>query len=228
MVSLAMNYDYDYLWIMDDDVLPEIDCLDRLLSCMDDSHMVCVPNRTDDKYSDTAVLCYSLQNPIKLTPGSRIKRVPCKDIQDEMIEVQAMVFEGPLVDTRIVKKVGLPDEKYFIFFDDSDYCRRILKYTKVRLVKSAILHKQIIPEPQTEFGWRDYYSYRNCFVYDRKYGKNVLVRKLRPYLIRTFGMWNARRKYGKEAHDIIKIAYIDAINDKLGKTVEPGKMKEYL
>lgn len=228
VIKNAMRHDFDYLWVMDDDVLPEKDCLKILMSGMDSTHRVCIPNRTDNNFTDTAVIKYSLRNPFKLSPAQRIKRVPCKDINQNMIDVQAMAFEGPLIDTEVIKKVGYPDIQYFILFDDSDYCRRLLQFTKVRLVKTAILHKQIIPSDQIEFGWKDYYSYRNCFVYDKKYGKNIFVKVLRPWLIMTYCSLHEGRKFGKKASKTIKIAYKDAINNKMGKTVEPGMLDEYI
>lgn len=223
-----MKHRFDYLWIMDDDVLPEFNCLNELLAGMDDSHKVCIPDRTDDNYTDTAVIEYDLNNPFKLTLAQRIKRIPCKEINTNYIDVQAMAFEGPLVDTSIIDKVGLPDSDYFILFDDSDYCRRILKYTNVRLVKSAILHKQIIPSTTHELNWKDSYSYRNGFFYDQKYGRNYFVRKCRPFIFKTFCAWHGGRKYGRIGSDLVKRAYRDAKNNIRGKTFVPGKLGEYL
>jgi len=228
VVQLAMKHKFDYLWIMDDDVLPSLDCLNNLRNGLDDEHKVVIPDRTDDLYSDTAVIKYSLYNPFKLTMGQRVTRVPCCDLKEPYIDVQAMAFEGPLIDTEIVKKVGYPDKNYFILFDDSDYCRRILQFTRVRLVKSAILHKQIIPTNKKELDWKEYYSYRNGFVFDRKYGKNGFVRHLRPFLIKSFSKWREGKRYGNIARDLISVAYRDALSNNMGKTLQPGKIKEYL
>lgn len=41
--------------------------------------------------------------------------------------VEAVVFAAVLIPKNIIEKVGLLDERYFMFFEDLDYCRRIKK-----------------------------------------------------------------------------------------------------
>ena len=43
----------------------------------------------------------------------------------EHIQVEAVIGAVFLIPKKIIKKVGLLDERYFIYFEDLDYCRRI-------------------------------------------------------------------------------------------------------
>jgi len=43
------------------------------------------------------------------------------------IEVDVAVMAAFLIPTSTIKKIGLLDEKYFMYFEDFDYCRRIKK-----------------------------------------------------------------------------------------------------
>ena len=67
------------------------------------------------------------------------------NLTQDYVEVVDMPFEGPLFTREIVEKTGVPDKNYIILYDDSDYARRALNYTKIRYIPSAMLHKAIIP-----------------------------------------------------------------------------------
>lgn len=230
-VELAMKSEWDYLWIMDDDVLPEKDCLSYLLDGIDEGHKVCIPNRTDGDYVDHAAIKYSLHNPFKIRMKNRLKTIKCSELMKrgkDYAEVFAFTFEGPLISTEIVKKIGYPNADYFILYDDSDYCRRCLEHTHVRMVLNAILHKQIIPSKEDAVSWRTYYVYRNCFYFDHTYGKNYLTRNLRPFLISHSLMAQSIIRGDRLKYNILRAAYLDFKKGKMGKTVIPGELDDYL
>lgn len=226
---IASLHQHDYLWAMDDDVLPEKKCLEILLSKIDPNHNVVVPSRTDNRFVDWVVVSYNLTNPFVFNIRKRLKTVYSTDLKEDCVDTYAFPLEGPLFCMNIIRKVGYPDSKYFIMYDDSDYARRCLAETKIRYVKSACLHKQIIPVKSEGFSWKEYYGFRNCFLYDIKYGKNIGVRKVRPFLIMlaTY-LWNKYKRHDNLAASTVKIAYKDAISGRMGKTVEPGKLEKYL
>lgn len=214
---------FDYLWVMDDDVLPEKDCLEKMVNNMSDEYGLCLPNRSDDKFKDYAVIRHNMKNPFVVYMQRKTK---IYNLDKEYYDIQDMPFEGPLIDVNVVKKVGLPDKDYFIFYDDTDYCRRCLKYTKAKLISNAILHKQIIPKENksSKMNWRNYYSYRNCIYFDKTYGENWFVKNLSPRIfILEIYLKNIilLRFYNLK---IIKKAYKDGMKNIRGKTIEPGSM----
>lgn len=225
----AASGEHDFLWSMDDDVLPEEDCLEILLSKIDNEHKVAVPSRTDNRFTDYTSVSYNLTNPFVFRLTDRLKIVHTTELKDECTEAHTFPFEGPLFSMDVVKKIGYPDSSYFIQYDDSDYARRCLSCTKIWFVKSACLHKQIIPATDNQFTWKHYYGYRNCFIYDMKYGKNVGVRKLRPFLIMLSSYVKSKFiKRDSIRARAVRMAYKDAVSGKRGMTVKPGKLEEYL
>ena len=120
----------------------------------------------------------------------------------------------------------MPKKELFIIFDDSEYAYRASKVTEMHYIKKAILHKQIIPssDPSRLMGWKEYYSYRNQYWYDRTYGENVFVRYLRPIFNHVDLCLRAivRRKWSN--FTVLKKAYHDGTKGILGKTVDPGSI----
>lgn len=227
--KMASANQHDFLWAMDDDVLPEKDCLEILLSKIDEEHKVTFPSRTDENFMDHIAVSYNLTNPFVFKVNDRYKTAYSTELKEECVDTYAFPLEGPLFSMDIVRKVGYPDSSYFIMYDDSDYARRCLSYTKIRYVTSACLHKQIIPSADAEFNWKGYYGYRNCFFYDMKYGKNIGVRRFRPFFI-MLGVFimNKYVRHNDLVADTVKVAFRDAMAGRRGMTVEPGKLEEYL
>ena len=134
-----------------------------------------------------------------------------------------MTFEGPLFARKIVEEIGLPDAGYFILFDDTDYACRASEYTKIRYIRNAKLHKMIIPAKikNDKWGWKAYYKMRNSVYLERKLGKNIRVRYVRP-LLRMGDLWLRAilRKRFSRAQWIVK-AYRDGIKGNMGRTYAP-------
>ncbi|WP_349666713.1 glycosyltransferase [Lacrimispora sp.] len=223
-MKLASEMEYEYLWCMDDDVLPNEDCLSILLENMSNNVRLCIPTRTDERYKDFAVLSVNMHNPFVYKITSRKRCVYNDDILEDCVEIQDMPFEGPLIANSLVNEIGLPNKDLFIIFDDSEYAYRACKKTKLMYCKKAILHKQIIPNQceNSLMNWKNYYGWRNQFWFDKTYGKNLLVRTLRPFFqtIDLFLRAIVKRKWSNIR--VVKKAYIDAINGTLGKVIEPG------
>lgn len=226
--ELVSQFSFDYIWAMDDDVLPAYDCLELLLKNMSKSVRVVVPSRTDDNYLDSATVRYNLSNPFLYTPAKRTKRIESTKLRQNSTKICTFPFEGPLFQKKVIDEIGYPDDSYFILYDDSDYARRCLDVTEIHYIKDAILHRCIVSKAPEKWSWKSYYGYRNCFRFDRQYGKNILVKKLRPYIIRNVACLLNYLRQDNTKLNTIKIAYYDAVNNISGKTVEPGKLDEYL
>jgi rhamnopyranosyl-N-acetylglucosaminyl-diphospho-decaprenol beta-1,3/1,4-galactofuranosyltransferase len=89
-----------------------------------------------------------------------------------------------MVRRAVVEKIGLPDDSFFIFYDDCDYAIRARRagFT-IDAVRDAVLVRQLDFDQQHDLSsWKGYYMYRNLFAVHFRYGENVLVR-LKPWLI---------------------------------------------
>lgn len=225
-LDIAQSGKYDYVWIMDDDVLPEANCLEILINSLSDTSRVAIPNRGDERYDDYAIQSYDLINPF-LFHVNECKRnvVNSKEMTEKIIYVEDMAFEGPLMSFNILQKVGLPNKDLFILFDDTEYAHRILQFTKISFVKDAILHKQIIQDSRKSFwSWKSYYSIRNAAYFDRYYGKNIAVKYLRPFLRKVDLIIRALLKGNWKRIKWITRAHKEGVNCILGKTLDPSDL----
>lgn len=223
-IELAKKESCKYIWTMDDDVKPELNCLSILLKALK-TYRICIPNRTDHNYRDKAIIYLNMKNPFKYSIKARQKVIFSDEITNDIVNVVNMPFEGPIFESNLIDEVGLPNKDLFIIFDDTDFAYRISKITNIVFVKNAILHKQIVPKKEKErvMNWKNYYGLRNQYWFDIKYGNNIIVKKLRPWLSRNDQLVRAILKRKWSNIKIIRAAYYDGTHGILGKTVEPGK-----
>lgn len=227
-ISMAEKQKCKYIWTMDDDVLPDKDCLKNLLEGLK-KYKICIPNRTDENFTDNAIVNVNMSNPFLYNIKLRKKVIPANSLIEDITEVVDMPFEGPIFETKLVRQVGLPRKDFFIIYDDSEYAYRICQKNKIGFVKNAILHKQIIPKKEKGklMNWKNYYGYRNQYWFDKNYGKNIFVKKIRPLLSKIDLTFRAilRRKWNNIK--IINAAYYDGTHNRLGKIVEPKNTFEW-
>jgi len=181
----AIDSNYDILWAMDDDVLPEVNCLEKLMEDYAEDKIV-LPLRfgIDGKVFFNETKIYNFTNPF-LSLWEKI--IDKDDLLDELILVDGPTFEGPLIPVNIIKKIGLPDKTFFIFGDDGEFFLRAKKNNYLSYLSTkARLNRQLeAPKSEISFGWKEYYAFRNIIILDVLYG-NFAVRLLRPifYLIK--------------------------------------------
>ena len=129
---------------------------------------------------------FNLSNPFRSLHSEGLCRV---DVEGkEHVAIEGIAFEGPLIKREVVERIGLPNKELFLLYDDSDYSyRAVLAGYKVKLVTGAVLNKErFFAEDdrvtQVKKGkWKLYYHIRNTVYFNQKYGKNWLVRKVRPF-----------------------------------------------
>ena len=119
-MKMASQMNFDYLWTMDDDVLPEPDCLEKLLRFADADAEICIPNRSDGRFRDHIVTAIDMKNPLKYSIGARKTYHSVSSIVGDYACVCDMPFEGPLISISLIKKIGLPKKDLFIIFDDTE------------------------------------------------------------------------------------------------------------
>jgi GT2 family glycosyltransferase len=102
----------------------------------------------------------------------------------ELVEIEAVAFEGFMVRREVVEAIGLPDPSYFIFYDDVDFAIRARRAGfPIMAVRDAVLVRQLDFDQQHALDtWKGFYMFRNLFVVHFRYGENALVR-LKPWLI---------------------------------------------
>jgi GT2 family glycosyltransferase len=179
-IKKAYDMGFDYIWTMDDDVIPEKNCLSEMEKHFAENNII-APLRRNLKgeiyYNDTIKV--NLANPFK----SLWSVVFNSDIElTDKINAEGITFEGPAFHRSLIENIGLPEKKFFIYGDDTEYFLRSLKAGyKQYLIPSAILERQIEPPKDLKsFTWKTYYELRNIIAIDILHG-NLPVRLIRPF-----------------------------------------------
>ena len=229
-IRLISELDYDYVWIMDDDVYPEPNCLSEIMKQMDAQNVqVGIPNRTDENFDDRAIISFDFDDYHKFWTEMR-KTVTYGPFNEEAIKVVDMPFEGPVVEMSLLRKVGIPDSGFFIEYDDSDFAQRLQQYSDIIFATKAQLHRQLAVKVYPSevkkvepYNWRNYYKIRNNIIFDKRYGKNWKVRQLSPLILISHHIVIAiRHQHLKYNLPIIWKGFWDGVFQRMGKRVDPN------
>jgi rhamnopyranosyl-N-acetylglucosaminyl-diphospho-decaprenol beta-1,3/1,4-galactofuranosyltransferase len=118
-VAWAMERGADLIWLMDDDGLPDPDCLANLLDHggLDFWGPVVV----DEDDAERLVF------PMRLPGGTRAvgtRTAAAAAARDGLVEGVVIPFNGVLVTRDLVERIGLPRAEFFIWGDDVEYLWR--------------------------------------------------------------------------------------------------------
>jgi GT2 family glycosyltransferase len=171
---------FDWYWLLDDDVEPEPQALQQLLSYRHISeciHPLVVyedgsQHEWEHTFDPTTTFQCGLHN-LSFRNGKDwcVMRVAC--------------FEGMLVSHRVVERVGLPDRDFFVSGDDGLFGFKAALHTNVIYVQSARLLKKIKPGDKAS-PFKIYYDIRNRFLLRRKIGSVVWIAPYTRYIFMTF------------------------------------------
>lgn len=158
-LRFAVENNFDWAWMMDDDTIVRPDSLTPLLettSRVENLGFVCSHVEwIDGSTCKMNVPAYYRKNKAVISTGERL--------------VKSATFVSLLVSVPAVKKVGLPLTDYFIWTDDVEFSFRLSKngYLGYYNAESIVLHKTSvnygfnIQNAPVEAAWRFYYQARN-------------------------------------------------------------------
>jgi GT2 family glycosyltransferase len=181
----AYGQGFDRIWLMDDDVVPAPDCL-AVLMAIDEPCLMSVREDTRGHLVEKAATDFDLRRPWSIRPkrASVETSYAERSAMPERVEIEIVAFEGFMMRREVIDAVGLPDETFFIFYDDVDLALRARRAGyRIWAVRDAVLVRQLDFDQQHDTrSWKGYYMYRNLFVVHLRYGENALVRA-KPYAI---------------------------------------------
>ena len=198
----AMDTGCDFIWMMDDDVVPEKDCLENLMKVADENKIVApVRYNNDGTLFWNETINFNISNPFK-SIWDGINNKEYYDKQGELVYTEGLTFEGPLIPRNIIEKIGYPEFSFFIYADDSEYMIRAIKNGfKTYLVKSAKMNRKLpVPDLNKDFNWKHYYIIRNIIAIDKLHG-SFWVSKLRPFFYKY--RWLKRAQNDEERKIVI-------------------------
>jgi rhamnopyranosyl-N-acetylglucosaminyl-diphospho-decaprenol beta-1,3/1,4-galactofuranosyltransferase len=116
-LRLAVERGADLVWLMDDDGLPDPDCLEKLLTHAGD-HDFWGPVVVDEDDQDRLV--FPIRLPGRAAVVHRMAEVRAA-APEGVIPGVVIPFNGVLVTRELVERIGLVREEYFIWGDDHEY-----------------------------------------------------------------------------------------------------------
>ena len=182
---------YDYLWLMDDDLLPEQECLETLVSSAGVGAEIVQPLRKnlDGSCAELSPVIYDLATPWLINPKREsVMQKMLKEHSTEPFEIAGIPFEGPLISRAVIKEIGYPNPAFFIFNDDLDFALRARKSGATIICQpNAVATRLLLNNQGNDLNsWKGYFMLRNHFYILRQHGENFLV-KLRPVaMVATF------------------------------------------
>jgi len=158
-VKRGYEKEFDWLWLMDDDVEPEQDTLNTMLKYKTISKCI----HPQKKYMDGTYV----ENENHFNPYDSSKfylfNVSFKNGKD-WCSVSTGCFEGMLIHKDIVTQIGYPDKRFFIWGDDAIYGFLANLYTNTIYIKDAVFKKKIKKSGKEISNFQLYYSIRNEFI----------------------------------------------------------------
>lgn len=161
---------------MDDDVFPNIDCLEKLLGWTSISQCI-QPRRY---YSDDVEVNFEQWlDPITYSKFGYWQEKSFNNGK-KFCAINVGCFEGMFVSKSIVNKIGFPDKRFFIAEDDTIYGFAASFYTNVILVSDAIMVRARRSSDRSVSPMYTYYACRNFhLVYE---SLNLLLDKKNRFL----------------------------------------------
>lgn len=157
----------EYVWLMDDDTIPEPGTLTALLASAEEKPTFGFL-ASDVRWIDGKRALMNLPAPL-----NRFDIVPNHPTVE--IELRSATFVSLLMKRTVVQSIGLPITEFFIWGDDIEYTERARRVAPGYLVPAAtVMHKMTsnvgsnIITDSAERTERYYYAYRNKMYYARQ------------------------------------------------------------
>lgn len=170
----------DWVWVMDDDTIPTVNALEELVKGTTVSDLVgYVCSKVvwkDDMLHKMNIPDFNSRNNVEF-PLNYYTYLA------DVLLVKSASFVSLLINSKVVKEVGLPIKEFFIWGDDLEYTTRIFNkgYLCLYADKSIVLHKteanyvSDIKTAPSSAAWKFYYGFRNAVFLRRAKKKNIVV-----------------------------------------------------
>lgn len=161
-IKWAIEHNFDFVLLLNNDTVVDEDMILRLLEYADDT-TITVPSMF--YHSKPDMLCYGGGFVNKITGSAKHKRI------NEIVEVDFMKPENctfatgccMLLSTYIIKKIGMLREDFFMYCEDTEFCIRAIKGgIKILYIPQAKLwHKVSSSTGGSGSAFNTYYMTRN-------------------------------------------------------------------
>ncbi|MBF0752099.1 MULTISPECIES: glycosyltransferase family 2 protein [unclassified Pasteurella] len=140
-IKYATEQNFDYIWLMDDDGVPSENCLEKLMPYCSESCYIgpmVLDSQTKNKLS------FAMRLPNSLQVFDTYEDISASLKKENIIPHTVLPFNGTLISSRLIKKMGLVCKDYFIWGDEREYTLRADKFSaKILTVLDAIFYHPV-------------------------------------------------------------------------------------
>lgn len=185
-IKAALEDNCDYVLLTNNDILiSDTDLLEKLVNDANNANKnLLVPKIY---YFGTQEFWYSSGRFLKFWAASIHDFLGEKDNgqHDTILECDYAPTCFILIRSSVFKTAGIMDEKYFVYFDDTDFIYRCkLKGIKVNLyTESSIQHKEGKSTGGATSDFSYYFLYRNRILFNNVINKNLIPRTISFFVI---------------------------------------------
>lgn len=220
-IRIALEFNADWIWVMDDDAEPLPKTLEVLINSprtLDTIGLACKKVGTD---GNTQLLHIGRFDP-------RIGQICLNEAEyQHMCPVDYSSFVGLAMRSDAVRQAGLPRKDFFIWMDDLEYCLRLRRLGAIQLVpESVILHK----DKQAPIRYRRLLWLKGTANDIGGYWKQLCGFRNTAYVMTTYGSWKGLQTIGYllkqikqiclfEDHKLFRIKWLTRYYRQLAKPV---------
>ena len=206
-LEIALEKEAEWIWVADDDAFPEYNALEIVNTFLHSS-----------LEQNISAICGSVINQGIIDIGHR-KKLYCNGLKvvtekinkseyKDVFELNAFSYVGTIIKKEKLLKVGLTEDKYFIWMDDTEHSLRLSKEGHIFCVPDIQVHHDV--NEDTGISWKKYYLSRNTAdMYRKHFSKYVYyyfcIRTILVSIIRMLSQ-NSRTE-GKMGIEAIKDVY---------------------
>ena len=180
----ALNLRPDWIWLIEDDAIVQPNTLKNLLR----RKKVC-----DRAAQNIGLLCSAVEEGGSLALMHRRyfdpltlleKPVPIRKYKHSVVKIDTASFVGALIKAEALRRIGLPDRRFFIHYDDTEFSLRLKQagYGLYLVPGSKVIHRRLTNSRlrRGPYGLKHYYNLRNRIIVYRKFGHAPMWRWLSP------------------------------------------------
>lgn len=221
-LSIAIEDDFDYILIIDDDAMIERSYMAKITDFAD-------KNRQYRAFAGSVYTKGEIDIYHRRRIGSKLlfyeQMIPTH-MYDRPRAIDCATFCGLVIRGDELRRIGLPLKEYFIWYDDTEFCMRLSG--GIALVpKAKINHKTTLNYQQkgllSRISWKHYYGYRNRYDCAKRHlGKITCVSIIGQYIVFLIGsimmllMGEAKRKQGIYNIHMLARVLCDCVKKRLG------------
>ena len=223
-LKLALESCSNWFVFIDDDAILNLDYLEKIKESIENNPKYLA-------FSGTVTTNGQIIAEHRRRLFKREVEVSLEEYNKENFEYDISSFCGVVFSRHLIDKIGLPEKEFFIWYDDTEYCMRSTKFTRILNVNSAILNHKTnnyskIQNKPFLYPWKAYYGFRNKIYTCLKHNMKLVALSfiLRIFIKSSLEIVIYPKKYSITFHNF-KLVFASVCDGVLGKL---GKNTKYL